>query len=416
MASTGDYFIAAGLSFCLLWSGSLLGAIAIYGALIALSSQLAFITHSISDYRQKFTQPHIVYYNIRLTFSMAVLLLALLHRDLSLLEVPAKCLVVAFFVTFTMPQHRWSTLVIGTGFGAITSFFAAVYQIQLEDVVRPGVGTNPIRFGMISLTFAAICAVGVVHSTGRWHVTVIATGGLLSGTANAFLSGTRGALIAIPLQLLLLAPALWRKSRAAFLTAAACTIVFIGAMIASDAGYVASRVESAYSGLSMLVLGQDASDNAAVGDRAKLVALAIQLFEKSPIIGVGSAGWEDAVASSTKALNPDKNLSAPFNQAHNQYLNDLATGGLLRCLANLVLLFAPIYLFSKFHPFQDRAESKFSLAGLIVSVSYGTYCLTESLMILPLSAVIHSTLVCYLLCGCIEAKSCPLDRRGPQEC
>ena len=72
----------------------------------------------------------------------------------------------------------------------------------------------------------------------------------------------------------------------------------------------------------------------------------------------------------------------PYNQAHNQYADDLAKGGVVRLPLGLLLLGMPVYLFLRSHPFSDRKESPFALAGLIASSSFMVFCLSEALLLL----------------------------------
>ena len=54
-----------------------------------------------------------------------------------------------------------------------------------------------------------------MHKTAGWQW--ISLAGFLAGVAAAFMSGSRGALLALPVILLLLAPIVWRRSRRTFL-------------------------------------------------------------------------------------------------------------------------------------------------------------------------------------------------------
>jgi hypothetical protein len=69
-----------------------------------------------------------------------------------------------------------------------------------------------------------------------------------------------------------------------------------------------------------------------------------------------------------------------------------------------VNLFLPLYLFLKCEPFADKEGSEFALAGVIVSMSFMIFCLSESLMILSLPTMVHAMLTLYLLAACDMAR------------
>ena len=118
------------------------------------------------------------------------------------------------------------------------------------------------------------------------------------------------------------------------------------------------------------------------------------------MLGVGVKGWNDAVAELVNAPDPDDRLASPYNQAHNQYADDLAKGGIVRFLLGFLILFLPLYLFLKCEPFSGQKGSEFALAGVVICVGFMIFCLSESLMILSLTATVHTILVFYLLAAC----------------
>ena len=89
-----------------------------------------------------------------------------------------------------------------------------------------------------------------------------------------------------------------------------------------------------------------------------------------------------------------------YNQAHNQYADDLAKGGIVRFLLGFLILFMPLYLFLTREPFSGQSGSEFALAGVVTSVAYMLFCLSELLMVLSLPAAVQTILVFYLLSAC----------------
>ena len=63
------------------------------------------------------------------------------------------------------------------------------------------------------------------------------------------MSGSRGALLALPVILLLLAPIVWRRSRRAFLTISVFLAVFATVLLAGNVGRMATRITTGYAQL-----------------------------------------------------------------------------------------------------------------------------------------------------------------------
>jgi O-antigen ligase len=302
-------------------------------------------------------------------------------------------------------RFRWRILIYGAAAGATLAFIFGLFQVGLYVADRSGGATNPIRYGMIALALGSVCAVGMVYSRNDRNMAVLSFAGLCAGIGAAFLSGSRGALTALPFMLLLLAPVLWRRSPRTLLASAVLLAVFASVLLVANVGKMSTRFAIAYTNISMgLTRGEGAMDDSSVGDRTKLLVMAFTLFEQHPVFGVGSDGWNDEAAKLAAAPDPKNQITYAYNQAHNQYADDLAKGGIVRFLLGFMNLFLPLYLFLKCEPFADKQGSEFALAGVMVSMSFMIFCLSESLMILSLPTMVHAMLTLYLLAACDEAR------------
>jgi O-antigen ligase len=161
---------------------------------------------------------------------------------------------------------------------------------------------------------------------------------------------------------------------------------------------------TAYAQISALIGGGGKVADRSVGDRTKLLLLSYRLFQEEPLLGVGVKGWNAAVVALVDAPDPAERLSLPYNQAHNQYADDLAKGGIVRFLLSFLILFLPLYLFLKREPFSGQKGSEFALAGVVTSVAFMIFCLSESLMLLSLTATVHTIMIFFLLKACDAAK------------
>ena len=125
------------------------------------------------------------------------------------------------------------------------------------------------------------------------------------------------------------------------------------------------------------------------------------------------------MAELVSAPDPGDRLALAYNQAHNQYADDLAKGGIVRFLLGFLVLFLPLYLFLKCEPFSGRKGSEFALAGVVTSVGFMIFCLSESMMILSLPATVYTVLIFYFL-SALDARAVatkrPSPRRQPRPC
>lgn len=405
LRANGDIFVAVSLAGCLVLHNWPLPGQALFLGLLFATSRFRSIWHSIQNYNiSLFNTYKGLYYNFRIVYTFLFFFLLLLHSDgLAAMETPLKVLLLCYIIVMNIDRFRWRILIYGMAAGAIAALVVGLFQTGLDIGARSAGATNPIRFGMIALTFGSVCAVGLLHSRGDKLLAGISLAGLLAGIGTAFTSGSRGALLALPLMLLPLAPLLWLRSSRALLTIAALPAIFASVLLLADVGSMSTRIIAAYSNFSSSVTGSAVPDRS-VSDREKLLVLAYDLFRENPIVGVGGNGWDAAAERLAHSPNPQDRLWAAYNQAHNQYADDLAKGGIGRFILGLVNLFLPLYLFLKCKPFAVRKGSEFALAGVVVSVGFIIFCLTESLMILSLPSMVHATLTLYLLAGCDEAR------------
>jgi O-antigen ligase len=341
-------------------------------------------------------------------------LLVLYHSDpLARMEAPSKCLLMAYLIVMNFDRHRWAPLAYGAAAGAIAAFLFGT--LQLSEIDRVTGDSNAVRFGMMALVLASISAVAFVHAGKDRIMAAVSFAGFACGVASAFISGSRSAVLALPVIFLCFVPALRRLSPRAALSLVAFLSGFVGLLLVANVGNVSTRLAVAYADLAAIASGGELGAGHAVGDmageaasrsdseRMKLLGLAWRLFRENPLLGAGSNGWDAAVLALVAAPNPEERLPTPYNQAHNQYADDLAKGGLVGLFLTLSVLFVPLFLFLRLRPFGDGDASHLALAGTVVSLSFIIFSVAESLLLLSLPSILHTVLTLYLLCSCDEA-------------
>jgi O-antigen ligase len=323
------------------------------------------------------------------------------HNDkLGGVESSLKQLAIAYSIFFHIKKYDIGTIFIGAAIGAVFAALAAFYELGLLEIPRPGGVTNPIRFGMIAGLFGVISVAGFLFARNSRSFTVLTFVGAIAGIAATILSGSRGAAIAVPLMLLLLLLRLWRQSKPIALTVLAAFMLVAVPIIALETGKLRERTSDAVEDVSALWEGQKLNDES-VHDRVRLLELSMELFREYPLLGAGTSGWEESVDK----LVDKKAVSHNFNQAHNQFANDFAKGGLVLGLGGLALIFVPMFFFLRSKPFENGEASLAAFVGFITCVGFAAFCLTESVMVLSLPSCIYAILVCYLL----AAKSKPAN-------
>ena len=179
----------------------------------------------------------------------------------------------------------------------------------------------------------------------------------------AFMSGSRGALLALPFILLLLAPVVWRRSRRSFLTVSVFLAVFAAVLLAGNVGRMATRIVTAYAQLSRAD-HRRRENGRPLGRRPHQAAVACHTGCSGRTAArrrrqrVERGGRANSPARRTKT----ERIALPYNQAHNQYADDLAKGGIVRFLLGFLDAVPAALLFLKCEPFSGRKGSEFALA------------------------------------------------------
>jgi O-antigen ligase len=398
----GDVVVAVAVAGSLIVPGWPLVVLSIYLGFVILTSLL----WSIPDSFIRFTptlwrKPRGIHYNYIIAYPVLFYLLLESRGDtLAELESPLKVLLLAYTVMMNVDRHRWSVLIWGVAAAACVAFALGFVQTGVQETGRAEGATNAVRFGMLAVSLASVAAVGVIYADDRLSRRV-ALIGCLAGIAAAFLSGSRAALLSLPI-LLLIAPLFWQRSRHASMSILAFLIVLIGVMFTFDIGKIASRVGNAYHYVVSVTNGEQTQAFGADGDRLKMLTLAWGLFRDNPWFGVGAHGWNEAVAKLVDAPDPADRLEVHYNEAHNQYADDLAKGGVPRFLMNAVILLLPLLLFAACRPYRPGPGRRFALAGLMLSAGFIVHSLNESMVLLNLPFTLHTILVLYLLSGWSE--------------
>ena len=186
--------------------------------------------------------------------------------------------------------------------------------------------------------------------------------------------------------LLVILVRLWNQSRRRAASVVLIVLVSFGALIALDVGSMRSNVTRTIDNFRMSYGGDMTGGDASFRARTKLLQISARLFRENPLLGAGNNGWVAVVQESGKSADFADTELATLNQAHNQFANDIAKGGIVGGLAGLALLFVPLFLFARSRPFSNDPLTVPALAGVVTCVGFATIGVSESVLVLSLTS------------------------------
>ena len=117
-----------------------------------------------------------------------------------------------------------------------------------------------------------------------------------------------------------------------------------------------------------------------IGQRLDMWSASLQLFESAPLFGVGAGAYQIETAKLVAAGRAARD-TAQFDHPHSDYFDALANRGLLGLLALFALLGVPAWLYVRGLESRDPHHMGAALGGLLVSVGFAIFGLTETMFI-----------------------------------
>ena len=296
----------------------------------------------------------------------------------------ALCLV-ALARARVRPAWFWMGLAVGSiGAGGL-----AIWQKAIERVMRASGFAQTIQFGNAAMLMGLMCLAGLIWAwqPSRPRGQRLLLGGLLllggvAGMTASFLSGTRGAWLALVPALFIGLWAAKRLGRARlYLLVAPVLLATIAAGAYLHPGsQVAYRVDAAISDVSQYWDGSHQVSN--VGKRLDMWKGAWHLFREKPLLGWGENGY----IASSEALGQSGFISmdaAVYTHAHNEWLNTLAKKGLIGGVIFAGLYLAPLAGFVRAgrragdDRGRDRSRLALATAGVLFTLGFMATGMTQ---------------------------------------
>ncbi len=317
---------------------------------------------------------------------IANLLLALpnliLARDgLISLENPARMLLMIPLVLAVMRYGlKVHYICIGLAVGMLAAALVASWQYHVLEVYRPGIHYNPIPFSEVAMSaFAVLLAACLVI---RDRLVPLYLAGLIAALYCVILSGTRGTLIAIvPIIIFLL---WWHRQRSTYsekmprkgMLLFAVILLFMGSVLIST-GSVIDRTQLAVEQASSYFKGSESRSGVSI--RMELWRGALMAGREHPLLGIGYRERETFLQQKI-LVGELKPYVANMHHAHNDYLDALQSRGVPGLILQILIYAILILIFIRGIKGVGDEKIFAALAGMLVTISYATYSLTEAPM------------------------------------
>lgn len=318
-----------------------------------------------------------------------------------------------FMLALRLRPGVFSAMQYGFPLAAILCWLFAV-----NDANGPGSGfslpgLNKVLFGDYLLLFGALSLFSLDwFGKDAWVLRMFKWMGFAFGLVAAIQSGTRGALLAIPVFILLYL--LYRGIRLTFRVLAISALLGVAAIsvIYMSSQTMQQRIEELSNDIATYQRG---NRDTSTGLRWQLNMAAIEIFLRNPIAGVGpKVGFDREMQKLLEEgkLTPVAAELGRCCHPHNDLLAKAADLGVIGLAALLALYFVPMHMFWKAMR-SDQREVKISgLLGITLVCAHIVFGLTAGLLGLTMTAAFYAFSVSMLLAASCNSQNSPLQKHG----
>jgi len=278
---------------------------------------------------------------------------------------------------------------IGTLFAAVV---AVVFEVQQRPYRVGGINSDPIRFSDTAVVLGFLSLMGVLAYRGprRWIYLL----GPPAALVVTILSGSRSAMLALPLLVVLAIVMLIERKRVALAGVAAAIAVGGVAVAFLAERFSDERAITLFTVARNLVTGASLSDEATL-QRIAIYRAGIQAFWQSPVFGVG---WHQRMEAIRPLLPPEYKALADLPHLHDEVLNFAVGMGVVGVLVYLGLLVVPILVCLR-SPRDSQFRARLYGCAVLVG-SYVTLGLADVMLGFELHTALYVVLTALLLSYC----------------
>lgn len=276
-----------------------------------------------------------------------------------------------------------------------------------------GSKAKPIPFGDISALVATLSLLGICVAWGNSRPRVWLFGAAaLAGAYATLVSGTRAAWLFYPTAAVVIAIYLLQRypGRRRRILFALLGAILVGGILVGQSPSVRDRVATAITELRDYQSGTGVRAGNSLGERFEMWRAAWMAFEAHPWLGIG-VGHLNAYFKQAAAQGAISHAIVEFDRgnghthAHSDYVDTLATRGIIGLGSLLLLYLVPLAVFARTAVSRHTPGARpFGYAGLLVILGYMQFSLTDSILLARMTAGFFVLLVCWLLAA-ICAKS-----------
>lgn len=224
--------------------------------------------------------------------------------------------------------------------GAVIALVIGFSEVRIQGMARAYGNplSSPIFFSNLSVLLCFFCLLGLVGSTSRWRWLLLL--GNAAGLGAAFFGGTRAAMVAYGLLLLLALGYAVLAGRRAPRDRLVTIAAIIGTPLVGLLFLDTSRLTSIF------VVASDAAQGAiadpSTKERLVIYHGAIRAILDSPLYGHGWWHRFEAAAKYMGPLGAERLARDTHSHLHNDILNFGASGGIIAIVGYLILMASPI--------------------------------------------------------------------------
>jgi O-antigen ligase len=305
-------------------------------------------------------------------------------QGISSFDTPVK-LALCTFVLLFLHNHpiKSSYFFAGIGMGCLTAFIVAAQQLFWAGNGRAFAGQGIIQTGNASMVFGLIAlCISMYYFQKRsylaWGFLIAA----LLGCCGSLFSGSRGGWAFTPLVILFIfyqSKSLIPK-RYLFITALILSVIAISAYITPATG-ISERINTAIKHTAAYINTPTETNYNSESIRLEMWKSGWNAFLEKPFFGWGKYGLHVFLDSYYKESNAPETITQAHH-LHNDYINELATRGILGLAVYLAAIFIPLRYFYKQlrygHKQQNSELILFSSCGVVFLISILGFSVTHS--------------------------------------
>lgn len=283
---------------------------------------------------------------------------------------------IPIYYLFVQARLKSGALWFGVAVSAILSAIYAIYDIYVLHSFRANGPYYPIAFGDISLMFGFMSLTGITYFRRKHPLMIIVPLlAFLCGLVTAFLSATRGSLVAVPALAAVVLIQMGQFPRARMLR-----VIFVLGLCALISGaymlpgsLMDIRIKVGLREIGAFFQHSDKQKDV----RLRMWAESIKLIREHPFVGIGHGSYRPAIkkkAENDPSLADIQNFSSP----HNMFLANMVNYGWPGLFILLAIFLSPLLLLipaiQKVSP-----PRQLGYAGLVLILSFVHFALTETI-------------------------------------